>query len=499
MADAYDDLLDRYERVAMLSQFGGAGGVLSWDQQVMMPDDGTPARAKQLSTLSSIRHDVLTDEATGDLLDAAADESLDDEQQAVVREVRHEYERASQVPESLVEDISRTTTEAQEVWQAAKADSDFEQFAPTLQEIRDLQVERADHVDPDKSPYEVMHEEGERDIPLDTVEEIFDQLREELAPLITAIRERGDDLPAPFRERGPYDEDAQRALSEDVLDMLGYDRDRGRLDESPHPFTSGNQFDCRITTRYREDDLVDALTATIHEFGHASYQLGLPQDHYGNPLGMSRSTGVHESQSRFWENHVGRTRPFWEHVLPTVQEQFPALEDVTVEEAYQAVNRIYPDNAIRVEADELTYHFHIILRHELGRQFVEGDLDVEELPRAWNEKMEAYLGLTPESDAEGVLQDIHWTSRFAAFQGYTIGSVLAAQLDAALRRDVDDVDGKIREGNFEPLLEWMRENVHRHGQRYRADELIEVATGEPLTADYFVDYATEKFGALYGL
>jgi carboxypeptidase Taq len=499
MATAYDDLLERYERVAMLSRFGGAGGVLGWDQQVMMPEGGTPARAKQLSTLSSIEHDILTDEATGELIDAASDGNLSDEQQAAVREIRRRYERQSKVPGDLVEEISQRSAEAQEIWQDAKAESDFDHFAPTLEELRDLQVERAEHVDPDKSPYTVMHEDGERDIPLEKVEEIFDQLREELVPLIADVRERGDDLPAPFREHGPYDEDDQMALSQDVLDLLGYDREHGRLDTSPHPFTSGNQFDCRITTRFREDDPIDALTATIHEFGHATYQLGLPKEQYGSPLGQSQSSGIHESQSRFWENHVGRTREFWELFLPTMQDQFPELDGVTVDEAYRAVNRIYPDNRIRVEADELTYHFHIILRHEVGRAFVEGDIDVEGIPRVWNDKMEEYLGVRPDDDAEGCLQDIHWTSRFAAFQGYTLGSVLAAQLDAAMRRDVDDVDGKIREGHFEPMLAWMRENVHRHGRRYPADELIEVATGEPLTADYFVEYARSKFTYLYGL
>ncbi|MEF8774117.1 MAG: carboxypeptidase M32 [Halobacteriales archaeon] len=496
MATAYDDLLDRYARITYV---GDAAGLLHWDQQVMMPDGGNPARSKQTAALSAIRHDLLTDDEVGDLLDDAESADLDDDQQAVVREIRYEHERNAKVPEDLVEEIAETSAAAQQTWQDAKADADFEAFAPTLETIRELHVERAEHIDPDRSPYEVMHEDSERDVPLAKVEEIFDQLRSELVPLIEDIRENGDDLPSPFHDHAPYDEDDQMALSEAAVDLLGYDRDRGRLDTSPHPFTSGTQFDARITTRFQPDDPIDALTATVHEFGHATYMLGLPDDHYGSPLGQSRSSGVHESQSRFWENHVGRTRPFWELFLPTMKEQFPELKGVSVEDAYRAVNRIYPDNTIRVEADELTYHFHVILRHEIGRQFVEGDLDVEEIPGVWNDKMGEYLGVRPDDAAEGALQDIHWTGGFAAFQGYTIGSVLAAQLDAALRREVDDVDGKIREGNFGPLREWMTENVHRHGKRYPADELIEVATGEPLTADYFVDYAREKFERLYGL
>jgi len=493
---AYEELLERYRRISAIS---GAQGVLGWDQQVMMPDEGTPARSKQLSALSGVSHDLLTDDEFGDLLDDLEAADLDPEQAAVVRELRFRYDRAVEVPEDLVEEMTETSSEAQGVWQEAKADDDFESFAPTLEKTRDLHVERANHIDPDENPYVVMHEGGERDIPLEKVEDIFETLREELVPLVQEIKDNGDDLPAPFAERGPYDPEKQEALSRDALDLLNFDWDRGRLDTSPHPFTSGNQFDCRITTRFREDDFGGSLTATIHEFGHATYQLGLPQEEFGTPLGEARSAGIHESQSRFWENHVGRTREFWELFLPTVKKRFPELDDVDVDEAYQAVNRIYPDNLIRVESDELTYHMHIMLRYEIGRAFVEGDVAVDEIPDLWDEKMEEYLGVTPDTDTNGCLQDIHWTSRFAAFQGYTIGSVLAAQLDAAMRRDVDDVDEKIRNGEFEPMLEWMQENVHSHGQRYRADELIEEATGEPLTAEYFVDYAREKFTDLYGL
>jgi carboxypeptidase Taq len=261
---------------------------------------------------------------------------------------------------------------------------------------------------------------------------------------------------------------------------------------------AGSQFDARVTTRFKPSDPVDALTATIHEYGHATYQLGLRQDEYGTPLGQSRSSGVHESQSRFWENHIGRTRPFWEEFLPTFKEHIDGHDDLTVDEMYEAVNRIYPDNRIRVEADELTYHMHIILRCEIDRAFVEGDIEAAEIPQVWNDKMDEYLGVRPETDSEGCLQDIHWTSGFAAFQGYTIGSVLSAQLNAAIRDDLD-VDGLVREQNFEPIREWMGEHIHQQGQRYTTPELIEQATGEPLTADYFVDYVREKFESLYDL
>ena len=498
----YRALTDAYERIAYL---GHAAMVLGWDQQVMMPEGGAPARAKQLSAMRSVIHDAVTDGDFETHLEAVPEDDLTDDQRAVVREIRRQVDRETAVPRAVVEGITEQGAKNQQVWQRAKAEDDFASFAPGLESLKERQVERAEHlvanadsVDPNTSSYEVMFEDSEPYLPLERVEEIFDELRDGLVPLIEEVRENGADLPEPFEPT--YDEAAQRAMCEDVLDLLGYDWDRGRLDVAPHPFMSGTQFDARVTTRFNERTPIDALYSTIHEFGHASYQLGLRQDAYGSPLGESRSSGVHESQSRFWENHVGRTRAFWEYFLPTFTEHFPEHEDLTVDEAYAAVNRIYPENLIRVEADELTYHLHIILRCEIDRAFVEGEATVEELPQLWNEKMDEYLGVVPETDANGILQDIHWTRSFAVFHGYTVGSVLAAQLDAAMREDLEaDVDELIRTGEFQPLWDWMTEHVHRHGQRYTTDELIEVATGEPLTAAYFLEYAEEKFGDLYGI
>ncbi|WP_290816604.1 carboxypeptidase M32 [Halovivax sp.] len=492
--DAYRTLLERSEKLTNLQM---ASMVLGWDQRVMMPEGGTPARAKQLSTLSSLRHELLVDEEVGAWLDELDGADLTGAQAAVVRELRREYERSAEVPAELIERLTRHQSETQQVWQEAKAADDFERFAPALSELIDLQRERAAAIDPTESPYRTMYENGQPYLPLETVERVFEELREHLVPLIAEIDERGRELARPF-EGHTYDEETQMALCEAALDLLGYDREHGRLDTAPHPFMSGNQFDARITTRFDESDPLGALGATVHEFGHATYQLGLRKEEYGNPLGSPRSSGVHESQSRFWENHVYRSREFWELFLPTVEEHFPQTEDVTVEEAYQAANRVYPDNLIRVEADELTYHLHIILRCEIDRAFVEGELDVAEIPEVWNDKMDEYLGVRPETDAAGCLQDTHWSAGFANFHGYTVGSVLAAQLDAAMREDLD-VDGCIRDGEFAPLREWQAEHVHRHGQRYPTEELIEVATGEPLTAEYFLDYVDEKFADLYEL
>jgi carboxypeptidase Taq len=445
-----------------------------------------------MSALSETTHELLTDDEVGEWLADLDEADLTPEQAANVREIRRDYERREAVPQALAGEISETSSENQRIWQEAKADSDFAAYAPRLEKTRDLQVRRAEHIDPEKSPYEVMYDDGHPYLPIDTVERIFERLAEEIPPMVATLREAEADL-ATVEE--PADEELQRDISERALDFLGYDRSRGRLDTAPHPFMAGNQFDARVTTRFNPEDPMDPLTATIHELGHATYQLGLPQEHYGTPLGESVGS-IHESQSRFWENHVGRTKPFWEAFLPEIEDIDGY--DVTPQEAYEAANQIYPDNCIRVEADELTYHMHIILRSEIGRQFVEGDLAVEDVPAVWNDKMDEYLGVRPETDAEGCLQDIHWTSRFAAFQGYTIGSVLAAQLNAAVRDDLD-VDGLVRAGEFEPIHDWMTEHVHSHGQRYTTPELIERATGEPLTVDYFLEYAREKFSDLYGV
>jgi carboxypeptidase Taq len=486
------------EQVKRAANVRATSMVLRWDQQVMMPEGGTPARAEQSSTLSSLHHEILASEEMAGYLDELDDANLEGDQQVVVRETRRKHERARNVPDELVAELSRTQSEAQEVWERAKAEDDYSIFEPTLETLAELHVERAEHVDPGTEPFEVMYEDGEPYLDLGRVEDLFDELRDGLVPLIEDIRGSDADL-ATDALQGEFDQETQMALSRDALNLLGFDWERGRIDVSVHPFTSGNQFDARITTRFHDDDLSDALTATIHEFGHATYALGLPDEGYATPLGAPRSHGVHESQSRFWENHVGRSRAFWELFLPSVKDRFPQLDEVTAQEAYEAVNQVYPDNRIRVEADELTYHMHIILRFEIEREIVAGDLDIADVPEAWNDRMESYLGVRPDSDAEGCLQDVHWSSRFASFQNYTIGSVLAAQLAAAAERDLGDLDDLIRDGDFEPLHDWMTEHVHRHGQRYTTDELVAEATGEPLTADYFLDYVEEKYGELYDL
>ncbi|WEL21518.1 carboxypeptidase M32 [Halorhabdus sp. BNX81] len=491
--DVYDEFLDH---VQQLSYVADAGGLLQWDQQVMMPEGGTPARSKQQSALSTLHHDLLTDDDLGEYLAALEDTSLDPEQQAVVREIRREHERARKVPRDLVERISEATSEALPVWEQARADDDFETYAPVLEELVDLRREYAEAIDPDRDPYAVLFEEFEPHLGLDTAERILGRLRDELVPLIDEIADSEVTQPRPFD--GTYPVDEQEALVRAALEDLGFDWDRGRLDTSSHPFTSGTQFDARITTRFDEAKPLDSLSSTIHEFGHATYALGLPDEQYGTPLGDARDLTVHESQSRLWENHVGRSHAFWEYFMPTVKDHLGI--ETSAEDAYCAVNRVYDDNPIRVEADELTYHMHIVLRFEIERDLIAGDLDVSEVPAVWNDKMEEYLGIRPDTDAEGCLQDIHWTNgTFGYFPTYSLGSVLAAQLYDAAEAAIGPIDDAVRAGEFEDLHEWLTQNVHRHGKRYTTDALIEEATGQAYTADHFLEYVTEKYGALYDL
>ena len=493
---AYDDLLDRVGRISNVSH---AEELLSWDQQVMMPEGGTPARARQLSALSAVEHDLLTADELGALLDELEASSLDDEQRAVVREVRREQERAVRVPTDLIERISTASSEALTAWREAKEADDFDAFAPHLEELVELKRRYADHVDPDRDPYEVLFEEYEPCLPLSHAEDVLTDLRDAVVPLVDSIRASDADL-ATDTFAGTFAADAQEELMREALDLLGYPWERGRLDEAPHPFSTGTSYDARITTRYDEAAPIGALLSTIHEFGHATYTLGLPDEAYGTPLGEARDLSIHESQSRLWENHVARSTAFWELFLPHVVEAFPDVGDVSVRDAYEAVNAVDPSNPVRVEADELTYHLHIVLRFEIERDLIRGDLAVEDVPAVWNEKMASYLGTRPETNAEGCLQDVHWShGAFGYFPTYSLGSVVAAQLFDAAERDLDGLDGRIREGEFDPLHEWLTERIHRHGKRFETNELVRRATGADVAADAFVDYATAKYGELYGL
>ena len=491
-----DDIWDAFlGHVEQYHHLGGASMVLGWDQRVTMPEGGTPARAKQTSALSSVRHDMLTDDKLGGWLDELTG-SVEGERAAIVREMRRDHKRAARVPDDLVEELSETRTTARPVWIQAKEAADFGRFEETLAHIVDLRQQYAEAINPDRDPYAVLVEDYEPYIPLEDIEAVLTELREELPPLIDAIGDSDADLADPFD--GSYDEQSQESLVREALDTVGYDWDRGRLDTAEHPFSVGTPFDARVTTRFSPEDPLGALGSTVHEFGHASYTLGLPDSEYGTPLGADRDMTIHESQSRLWENHVGRSLPFWRLFAPAVEEHLDVA--ASPRECYEAANTVHPDNPIRVEADELTYHLHIVLRWEIERDLIRGELDVSEVPAVWNDRMEEYLGVRPENDAEGCLQDTHWAGTMMGyFPTYSLGSVLASQLFAAAERELGDLDDDIEAGAFDALSAWLTEEVHQHGCRYTTPELVRSATGEDLTAEQFLSYAREKYGNLYNL
>lgn len=476
---AYDQLLARVRRMSALHD---AAELLHWDQQVMMPPAGTEARAAQLAAISASTHELLVATETGRLLAQAEKEETDEARRAVLRELRWTYDRETRVPAALVEKTSRAASRGYEAWVEAKRKSDFPRFAPHLAELVELRREYARHVDPDAPEYEALFQDYEPWIPLADARRNLSALRAGIKPLLEKARAA---RPAPDAFAGSWPVAQQEALARRVVEMLGYDFARGRLDTSPHPFSAGGAHDARITTRWDEASPIPGLLAAIHEAGHAMYMQGLPKEHMGTPLGEARDLVVHESQSRLWENHVGRSLAFWQRVAPMMREgvgRAPSAED-----AWRAVNRVRP-SLIRVEADELTYHMHIALRFELEEGMLAGKVDLAELPHRWDEAMRRDLGLTPPDDARGVLQDMHWsTGSFGYFPTYSLGSMLSAQLMEAYARGGGAAD------DHAALLAWLRANVHQHGKRYKTGELVERATGGPLTPDAFLRYVGEKY------
>ena len=489
------------ERLAILSDVRAASAVLGWDQQTYIPPGGVAARAEQLATLGRLAHEMLVSEETGALLDAAGDPDPGSEDAAIVRLARRDYERATKLPARLVAETSRASSLAQPAWEESRAASDWSIFAPHLEKILELQRETTGHLGYEDHPYDALLALYEPRAKMARLHGVFEELRAALVPMIREISA----LPDEDRSRplyGSYDEAKQECFGREIISAFGYDWTRGRQDRAVHPFciTFGGPGDVRITTRFDPGWLSPALFATFHEAGHATYEQNVDPSYARTPLAGGVSMGVHESQSRLWENLVGRSRAFWSFYYPGLQKTFPrSLGAVSPEAFYRAINEVRPSE-IRVEADELTYNLHILLRFELELDLLEGNLSVSELPNAWNARMEEYLGVTPENDAKGVLQDVHWAAGlFGYFPTYTIGNVLAAQLYEAAVEAHPDIPEEIGRGEFGALRGWLRENIHRHGSRYDPDELIERATGRPPDAAPYLSYLKAKFGDLYGL
>ncbi len=493
---------DRFEHlVRRVHTLGSVGSVLGWDQETQMPAKGATARGEHSALIAGMMHEALTGAEMGDALGAAADaEDLSEAQQTTLRETKRERDRAVNVPQTLVEEMSRVQVLAMEAWKTARGNDDFRHFAPHLQRIVDLKREEADHIGFASVRYDAMLDEFEPAATSASVSDMFAPFRSEARALLDEVLGSSVEAPSELLSR-PLPVSAQAAFCRDAASDLGFDFDAGRLDISAHPFCSGfHPHDVRLTTRYDENDPLSSFFGTLHETGHGLYEQGLPVEHAFTPRGSAVSLGIHESQSRLWENLVGRGRPFWSRYLPKLKAAHGgAFDDVGLDDMHFAANAVTP-SLIRVEADELTYNFHILLRFELESELIGGEVAVEDLPGAWRERMQALVGIAPEDDADGVLQDVHWShGLFGYFPTYTMGNLHAAQLFAAIRHDISDVDDRIAAGEFDVILEWLRANVHCHGMRYNAAELIERATGEAPTATYLVSYLRDKLTPLYSL
>lgn len=482
------------------------GSVLAWDRETFMPSGGTQHRAAQLSLLAGLAHDRMTSTEMGDLLGVleqpAAAEPLTEDARANVREVRRTWRRVTRLPRRLVEELSHATTIAQERWVAARKQSDFSLFSDSLKQIVALKREEAQAVgwSAGGEAYDALLDDYEPGATSADLDVVFRELRAGLVPLISGIQESGIRAPATILARS-FPVDVQRTLVQSVAADIGFDFTRGRLDTSAHPFCSGcGPSDCRLTTRFDEHGFSGAFFGTLHEAGHGMYEQGLPAEHAGTPLGTARSLGVHESQSRLWENLVGRSESFWRHYFPRVQSVFPgALGDVAPADFLRDINHVAP-SFIRVEADEVTYNLHIMLRFDLERALISGSLQVDELPSAWNDRFTADFGMTPPDDARGCLQDIHWSAGlFGYFPTYTLGNIYASQLFDACRAAHGDVCNAFAAGSFDTLRNWLREHIHRHGQRFTTAELIQRATGESLNQRPLLDHLWNRFGHYYEL
>jgi carboxypeptidase Taq len=497
----YSDLVRRVRECGLLES---CAGVLGWDERTYMPHGGSAHRGDQMALLARLRHEMMTDRAVGDLLskvegsplvaDATSDAAVN------VREVRRAYDRAIKVPKELVEEIARVTTRCQQVWQEARQANDFAAFQPWLDKVVGLKRQEAQAVGYRDVPYDALLDEFEPGATTAEITTTFKALREELVPLVADIAASSC---RPRREllEGDFPVAAQEAFGREAAAAVGFDFNSGRLDVTTHPFCSGiGPGDCRICTRYNPRSFVDSFFGILHEAGHGIYEQGLPADHFGTPRGSATSLGIHESQSRLWENQVGRGRPFWDYFFPKANTSFSgALRDVDIDDLYFAINDVKP-SFIRVEADEATYNLHILLRFELEQALISGDLAPADVPGAWNEKVKHYLGLTPPTYALGCLQDIHWSfGGIGYFPTYTLGNLYAAQFMEQARTDLPGLDNDFRRGDFSRLKSWLRDKIHSQGQRFRAGELCQRITGKPLSHRPLIAYLREKYATLYML
>lgn len=488
-------------RLAEITALNNAIGVLGWDLQVNLPPGGFEGRGKQLAALETIVHQKSTSEEIGRLLEDLEKAGFDpdsDEARLVKVTARH-YRKRTLVPPQLVVEMAEASSIGHEIWQRARANNDFASFQPQLEKLVDLARQYAALFAPSDHIYDPLLDDYEPGMKTAEVKEIFGALRKEQVALIREIAAQPQ-VDNSFLQQ-EYTEQAQWDFGVEVMTAFGYDWKRGRQDRSAHPFTSGfGTGDVRLTTRIIPNMPLSALMSSMHECGHALYEQGLNPQFVDTPLANAASMALHESQSRMWENLVGRSLPFWKHYFPRMQQYFPAqLGNVSLQDFYRAVNRVEP-SLIRVEADEATYNLHIMLRMEIEIALMEGSLQVRDLPEVWNTRMQEYLGVTPPNDTLGVLQDVHWSGgMFGYFPTYALGNLVSAQLWEKINAAIPDLDQQIEAGKFDCLLDWLRANIHMRGSKYEPQELVQMVTGEKINPQPYLRYLRSKYSGVYNL
>jgi carboxypeptidase Taq len=499
-----DKVQELKRRLGEINDLKSAAALLGWDQWTYMPPGGAPARARQTATLERLAHERLTDPALGKLLDDLTpyQERLpyESDEASLIRISRRDYEKAIKIPPSFVARINSHMAESYQVWAQARPANDFAATRPYLEKALDLSREYADYFPGYDHIADPLIDRADYGMKAMTIRHLFAELREQLVPIVQTITDQPVADDSCVRQQFP--EAQQWDFGLDVVKRFGYDLERGRQDKAPHPFTTGFSIgDIRITTRVKEDYLGDCLFSTMHEAGHAMYEQGVHTDLEGTPLGTGTSAGVHESQSRLWENVVGRSRRFWTYFYPQLQKVFPGqLGSVSLDTFYRAFNRV-ERSLIRTDADEVTYNLHVMLRFDFELDLLEGKIAVKDLPEAWRERFKADLGIVPPDDRDGVLQDVHWYSRTIGgmFQGYTLGNILGAQFYGAALRAHPEIGDEMERGVFDTLHGWLREKIYQHGRKFTGDELVERVTGGPMSIEPYIHYLRTKYGELYEL
>jgi carboxypeptidase Taq len=491
-------------RLMEVDNLNGAAALLYWDQTTYMPPGGAEARGRQIALLQRLAHEKFTDPAIGKLLDELRpyEESLpyDSDEASLIRVTRRDYERLVKVPPTFTAEFANHIAASYQTWTTARPANNFPKVQPYLEKTLDLSRRMADFFPGYDHIADPLIDFADYGMKAADIRRIFAQLREQLVPLVQAITSQPvADSSCLYQY---YPEDKQLAFGLDIIKRYGYDFERGRQDKTHHPYmTKFSLGDVRITTHVKEDDLSDALFSTLHEAGHAMYEQGICMDYEGTPLAGGTSAGVHESQSRLWENIVGRSRGFWEFFYPRLQETFPdQLDSVSLDTFYRAINKVQR-SLIRIDADEVTYNLHVMIRFDLELQLLEGALPVRDLPEAWHERYRRDLGVAAPDDRDGVLQDVHWYSGAigGAFQGYTLGNILSAQFYEAALQAQPAIPDDIRRGEFGALHGWLKANIYQHGSKYTASELVERVTGGPLRIEPYIGYLRAKYGELYSL